>query len=139
MMEATQMIAGRLNNTKSKFKITLDDASLKQKKELFYFYVMKLKYHMGEMLKMPKENKIKFITSYLYLKFIVEVGPNVLAIDETDVINVLYVDHIRNWPKEITGIEWSLAQTNKLLKNLQSIEYSADEMESIETSYITEF
>jgi hypothetical protein len=135
MIDSREMISGRLNYTKSELKIIPDDASLKQKKELFYSYVMKLKYHMGEMLKMPKENKIKFITLYLNLKFILELGSNELASDES----LTCVHHVRNWPKEITEMDGSLAQIDRLLKNLLSIQFSANGMVSSQTRYLKEF
>lgn len=135
MNHITERIAGRSENTKSKLRMIPYDGSIEEKKELFYSYVMQLKYHMGQVLKMPKENKIKFITIYLYLKYIMQLDLNILPIDQF----VIYVDHIRNWPKDMNEMEWSLAEIDKLLKTLLSMEYYDDEMDSVRSNYLKDF
>lgn len=138
LLEIKEMLSGRSVGTKSQLRVILDDGSLKDKKELFYSYFIQLKYHMAKVLKMSKESKIKFISIYLYLKHIVQFGPNDLEIDQF----VICIDHIKNWPLEITQMEWSLAewslaQTDKLLKNLLSMEYYTDNIEGIQTGLQT--
>ena len=132
------MFSERSVGTKSQLRIILDDGSVKDKKEQFYCLTIKLKYHMAKVLKMSKESKIKFITIYLHLKYIVQFGANDLEIDQF----MVCIDHIKNWHQELIQMEWSLAewslaQTDKLLKNLLSMEYHTDKIEVIQTGLKT--
>lgn len=133
---STSYIASQSNDKLSMMRkmprlLMILEGSFSEKEQLYYSYIMQLKYHMGELLKMNIVNKQKFISIYLYLKCIMQLGLNIISFDQF----VICFSQIENWPMDIENMDWTLAQTDKILKNLINMRYYTDELQGIKNRY----